>query len=45
VLIVGYSYGYFNSVDLLKVGFILTVVESAILMLLVRFYWPLIGIS
>jgi len=45
VLIVGYSYGYFNSVDLLKVGFILTVVESAILTLLVRFYWPLIGIS
>src|SRR5262245_7092279 len=45
VLIVGYSYGYFNSLDLLKVGFILTVVESAILLLLVRFYWPLIGIS
>jgi anion transporter len=45
VLIVGYSYGYFSSMDLLKVGFILTVVESAILILLVRFYWPLIGIS
>lgn len=45
VLIVGYSYGYFTSGDLLKVGFILTVVESAILVLLVAFYWPLIGIS
>ena len=30
--------------DLLKVGFILTVVESIILLLLVPFYWPLIGI-
>jgi di/tricarboxylate transporter len=45
VLIAGYSYGYFESKDLLKVGFILTVVESAILVLLVRFYWPLLGIS
>jgi anion transporter len=45
VLIAGYSYGYFESKDLLKVGFILTVVESAILVFLVRFYWPLLGIS
>lgn len=44
VLIVGYSYGYFDAKDLLKVGFILTAVESAILLLLVRLYWPLIGI-
>jgi hypothetical protein len=28
----------------LKVGFILTALESAILLLLVPFYWPLIGI-
>jgi sodium-dependent dicarboxylate transporter 2/3/5 len=45
VLIVGYSYGYFGAKDLFKVGFILTAVESAILVLLVRLYWPLIGIS
>jgi len=45
VLIVGYAYGYFNAADMLKVGIILTAVESAILVLLVRFYWPLIGIS
>jgi len=45
VLIAGYSYGYFDAKDLLKVGFILTAVESAILLLLVRFYWPLIGIT
>ena len=44
VLIVGYSFGYFEAKDLLKVGFILTVVESIILILLVPFYWPLIGI-
>lgn len=45
VLIVGYSYGCFEARDLLKVGFVLTVIESAILLLLVRFYWPLLGIS
>jgi len=43
-LIVGYSFGYFEAKDLLKVGFILTVVESIILLLLVPFYWPLVGI-
>jgi anion transporter len=45
VLIVGYSYGYFDAKDLLKVGFILTAVESVILLLLVPLYWPLIGIQ
>jgi solute carrier family 13 (sodium-dependent dicarboxylate transporter), member 2/3/5 len=44
VLIVGYSYGFFDAKDLLKVGLILTAVESAILVLLVPLYWPLIGI-
>jgi solute carrier family 13 (sodium-dependent dicarboxylate transporter), member 2/3/5 len=44
VLLVGYAYGYFDSKDMLKVGFILTVVESAILLLLVPLYWPLLGI-
>jgi solute carrier family 13 (sodium-dependent dicarboxylate transporter), member 2/3/5 len=45
VLIVGYSYGYFEARDLLKMGAWLTVVEFVILVLLVRFYWPLIGIQ
>ncbi|MGH9384745.1 MAG: anion permease, partial [Vicinamibacterales bacterium] len=45
VLIVGYSFGYFDARDLLKVGFILTVVESLILLLLVPVYWPLLGIG
>jgi len=45
VLIVGYSYGFFDAKDLLKVGLVLTAVESAILVLLVPLYWPLIGVS
>jgi di/tricarboxylate transporter len=44
VLVVGYSYGYFNTRDMLRVGLSLTIVESIILLLLVPFYWPLIGI-
>jgi solute carrier family 13 (sodium-dependent dicarboxylate transporter), member 2/3/5 len=45
VLIVGYSYGYFEARDLVRVGAWLTVVEFVVLMLLVPFYWPLIGIQ
>ena len=44
VLIVGYSYGYFEPRDLVKIGAWLTVVEFLILLLLVPFWWPLIGI-
>jgi anion transporter len=43
-LVVGYSYGYFSVRDMLRVGTALTLVESAVLALLVPFYWPLIGI-
>jgi anion transporter len=45
VLIVGYSYGYFEARDLLRVGWWLTLVEFAVLLLLVPFYWPLLGIQ
>lgn len=45
VLIVGYSYGYFEARDLVRIGLWLTVVEFFVLMLLVPFYWPLIGIQ
>jgi sodium-dependent dicarboxylate transporter 2/3/5 len=45
VLIVGYSYGYFEARDLLRMGAVLTVVEFVVLVLLVPFYWPLIGIQ
>jgi anion transporter len=44
VLVVGYSYGYFDSKDLLKVGAVLTIVEAIFLMILVPVYWPLIGL-
>jgi len=45
VLMVGYAFGSFDAKDMLKVGLILTVLESVILVLLVPVYWPLIGIS
>ncbi len=45
VLVVGYSYGYFDSKDLLKIGAVLSIVTGLILLLLVPLYWPLIGIG
>jgi len=45
VLIMGYSYGYFDARDLLRMGWWLTVVEFVILLLMVPLYWPLIGIK
>ncbi len=44
VMVTGYSYGYFEPKDLIKVGLCLTVVESLVLFLIVPFYWPHIGI-
>ena len=44
VLVVGYSYGYFEARDLMKMGAWMTLMEFVMLMLLVPFYWPLIGI-
>ncbi len=44
VMIVGYSFGYFEGRDMLRVGVGLTIIESLILLLLVPFYWPLLGI-
>lgn len=44
VMVMGYSYGYFEARDLLRVGLALTVLESLLLLVLVPFYWPLIGI-
>ena len=45
VMVAGYAYGYFEAKDLLRVGFLLTAVESLVLLLIVPFYWPLIGIK
>jgi solute carrier family 13 (sodium-dependent dicarboxylate transporter), member 2/3/5 len=44
VMVAGYSYGYFEARDLFRVGLCLTIVESLVLLILVPFYWPLIGI-
>jgi di/tricarboxylate transporter len=44
VLVLGYSFGYFEARDLMRIGAWLTLVEFLILLLLVPFYWPLIGI-
>jgi sodium-dependent dicarboxylate transporter 2/3/5 len=44
VLVTGYSYGYFEAWDLFRVGLCLTIVEFLVLLVLVPFYWPLIGI-
>ena len=45
VYVMGYSYGHFETKDFLKLGLILTVVEGILLVLMVRFYWPLIGLN
>jgi len=45
VLVVGYSYGYFTPKDMLRMGFALTVIEFLILLLVVPFWWPFIGIG
>jgi di/tricarboxylate transporter len=42
---VGFSYGYFTNRDMLKVGALLSIVTGFILLILVPFYWPLIGIG
>lgn len=44
VLVAGYSYGYFKARDVFRVGLCVTVIESLVLLLIVPFYWPLIGI-
>jgi anion transporter len=45
ILVMGYSYGCFDSRDLLKYGAVLTVTQAFILMLIVPLYWPLIGLG
>jgi anion transporter len=45
VLVVGYSYGYFRSKDLFRLGFCMGIVDSVLLVLVVALYWPLIGIG
>ena len=45
VLLLGYSYGYFECKDLIKVGAVMTLVEAIVLLFLVGFYWPALGLS
>jgi di/tricarboxylate transporter len=45
VLIVGMSYGYFTGRDLFRLGLILTLVQCVLLVFLVLFYWPLLGLN
>jgi sodium-dependent dicarboxylate transporter 2/3/5 len=45
VLVIGYSYGYFRSKDLFRLGLCMSIVDSLLLLLVVPFYWPLIGIG
>ena len=44
VLIAGYSFGCFNARDVLKLGAFFLLAENLMLLMLVSFYWPLIGI-
>jgi di/tricarboxylate transporter len=44
VLIIGYAYGYFRAKDILRLGLLMSAVDSLLLLLVVPFYWPLIGI-
>lgn len=44
VLIIGYSYGYFRAKDVLRLGLLMSLVDSLLLLVVVPFYWPLIGI-
>jgi di/tricarboxylate transporter len=45
VLIAGYSFGCFNARDVLRLGIVFLLVENLMLLVLVPFYWPLIGIG
>jgi solute carrier family 13 (sodium-dependent dicarboxylate transporter), member 2/3/5 len=45
VMVVGYSYGCFSARDFFRMGLYLTVVQALLLLLIVPFYWPLIGIG
>jgi sodium-dependent dicarboxylate transporter 2/3/5 len=44
VLVVGYSFGCFTPKDMLKMGLALTIIEFFLLLLIVPFWWPMIGL-
>ncbi len=45
IFVMGYSYGHFRPKDFLKAGAVFTFIEGFMLVLLVEFYWPLIGLN
>jgi anion transporter len=45
VLVIGYAYGYFRAKDIFRLGLILSMVDSLLLLVVVPLYWPLIGIK
>jgi sodium-dependent dicarboxylate transporter 2/3/5 len=45
VLVVGYSFGCFTPKDMFKMGLALTVIEFILLLLIVPFWWPMIGLG
>ena len=45
VMILGYSYGFFDGRDLLRFGACMAIIESVVILLLVSLYWPLIGLG
>ncbi len=45
VLVIGYAYGYFRAKDILRLGLIMSLVDSLLLLLIIPLYWPLIGIK
>lgn len=45
VIILGYSYGYFEAKDFLKFGLFMAVLEFTLLLLLVTLFWPSIGLA
>jgi di/tricarboxylate transporter len=45
VLAVGYAFGYFTTKDLFKFGLCIFFVESFLLLVIVPWYWPLLGLT
>ena len=45
VLIAGYTFGSFNAKDVFKIGIFFLITQSLLMLLIVPFYWPLIGIG
>jgi di/tricarboxylate transporter len=45
VYVMGYSYGLFEAKDFLKFATVMTIAQGILLVVLVEFYWPLIGLN